>query len=66
MNPIKFDALGQKITGPSRKLEVFPKPEGVEKVIDAPIQIHWIGKDGFREDFEYHPPGWTYLPVSPR
>ena len=33
MNPIKFDALGQKVTGPSRKLEVFPKPEGVEKVV---------------------------------
>ncbi|MGB5620685.1 MAG: preQ(1) synthase [Desulfobacterales bacterium] len=33
MNPIKFYALGQKVTGPSRKLEAFPKPEGVEKVV---------------------------------
>jgi 7-cyano-7-deazaguanine reductase len=33
MNPVKFEALGQKVTGHSRKLEVFPKPEGVEKVV---------------------------------
>ncbi len=33
MNPVKFEALGQKVTGPSRKLEVFPKPGGVEKVV---------------------------------
>jgi 7-cyano-7-deazaguanine reductase len=33
MNPFEFEALGKKVEVPSRKLEVFPKPVGVEKVV---------------------------------
>jgi 7-cyano-7-deazaguanine reductase len=32
MSPYEFDALGKKAAAPSRKLEIFPKPTGVEKV----------------------------------
>jgi 7-cyano-7-deazaguanine reductase len=33
MNPPEFNALGKKATAPSRNLETFPKPSGVERVI---------------------------------
>jgi 7-cyano-7-deazaguanine reductase len=33
MNPFEFEALGKKSSEPSRKLEIFPKPSGVEKVV---------------------------------
>lgn len=33
MNPFEFEALGKKVGAPSRKLEIFPKPAGVEKVV---------------------------------
>jgi 7-cyano-7-deazaguanine reductase len=33
MSPFEFEALGKKVEQPTRKLEVFPKPQGVEKVV---------------------------------
>ena len=33
MNQFEFEALGKKVEAPSRKLEVFPKPLGVDKVV---------------------------------
>jgi 7-cyano-7-deazaguanine reductase len=33
MKPTRFEALGQKVSGPCRKLEVFSKPKGVETVV---------------------------------
>ncbi len=33
MNQYDFKALGQNVRQPSRKLEVFPKPPGVEAVV---------------------------------
>ena len=32
MNQPEFNALGKKVTAPSRNLEIFPKPSGVERV----------------------------------
>jgi 7-cyano-7-deazaguanine reductase len=33
MNAINFQALGKNVREPSRNLEVFPKPVGLEKVV---------------------------------
>ncbi|MCL6591208.1 MAG: preQ(1) synthase [Firmicutes bacterium] len=33
MAALEFHALGKQVRTPSRRLEVFPKPEGVEKVV---------------------------------
>ncbi len=33
MEQYEFEALGNAVRVPARKLEIFPKPEGVEKVV---------------------------------
>jgi 7-cyano-7-deazaguanine reductase len=33
LRDFEFKALGKKVAEPSRKLEVFPKPEGVQRVV---------------------------------
>ncbi|RJR20803.1 MAG: NADPH-dependent 7-cyano-7-deazaguanine reductase QueF [Desulfobacteraceae bacterium] len=33
MSQFDFEALGKNVRKPSRNLEVFPKPQGVEKVV---------------------------------
>jgi 7-cyano-7-deazaguanine reductase len=33
MSPFEFEALGRQVRKPIRKLEIFPKPPGVEKVV---------------------------------
>lgn len=33
MSPYDFDALGKKVTEPSRNLEIFPKPPGIERIV---------------------------------
>jgi len=52
MSQFEFEMLGKSVREPSRKLEVFPKPEGVQKVVLESEEVTSLCPVTGQPDFE--------------